>query len=63
MEGMFAEPVFGGDKDFAGWELVILFSYGVDAKARPARRDWVIYSDFPSSRTTLEQRPNSHAIP
>jgi hypothetical protein len=41
MEGMFAEPVFGGNKDFAGWELAILFSHGVDAKARPARRDWV----------------------
>jgi len=42
MEGMFAEPVFAGNKDFAGWKFVILFSHRVDARARPARRDWVI---------------------
>ena len=22
MEGMFADPLYGGNKDFAGWELV-----------------------------------------
>ena len=22
MEGMFADPVYGGNKDFAGWKLV-----------------------------------------
>ncbi len=22
MEGMFADPIYGGNKDFAGWELV-----------------------------------------
>jgi len=41
MEGMFAQPVFGGNKDFASWELVVLFSHRVEAKARPAKRDWV----------------------
>jgi len=42
MEGMFAEPVFGGNKDLAGRKFVILFSHRIDARARPATRDWVI---------------------
>ena len=50
MEGMFAE-VCGGNKDFASWELVVLFSHRVEAKARPAKRDWV--SAFRPPRTTL----------
>jgi gluconate 2-dehydrogenase gamma chain len=64
LEGMFSDPVYGGNKNFAGWTLVgypgvkmpvTAREQRIDAKVRPAHRSGYAFPGFSDARKAASQ--------